>query len=274
MSTTMIPPVVDAPEPLDPAVDPRFRVRRLEVRRSARRRRRRIWIAVAVSVLVVLGAIGTLFSPLFEVSQIIVRGNEHLSDEMIRGRSSIATGAAMFSVDGGEAEHNIAQLPWVQSVRVDTRWPNRVEITVNERRPVAIITVADQHWVMAQGGVVVATATLADAALPMLTLPEGTKVVIGSTLADEIAEPAAMVGAIPTELRPMMTGATLSGTGEVDVQLKCGAVLNLGTPTLIAQKFLSAETVLGGDVDLSGLKRLDVRVPTDPRLERGGARCR
>lgn len=234
--------------------------------------------------MVVLAAVGAVFSPLLAVTSISVRGNSHLADETVRGRSSIALGEAMISVDGAAAQREISALPWVQHATVATRWPNAVEITVVERQPIAIIGLGDQRWVVAQGGVVVARATPDDAKLPVLTLPDaklpdakladGTRIVLGSKLPTSVSDPVAMVGAIPSLLRTRMTGAALSAAGEVDVQLQCAVVLNLGTATLVSQKFLSAETVLGGGVDLSGLKRLDVRVPTDPRLERGGARCR
>ena len=273
MSTTMIPPVVDALEPDAPPVDPRFRVRRLEVRRSARRRRRRIWWSVFSVVAVLAVAIGVLASPLVGVSQLAVSGSAHLSAEEVRAASSIRVGEAMVLVDIESATARIKALPWVSRARVVRRWPRGVELNIIERTPLAVVAIGAQRWVLAEGGVVVAAATPADAQLVLVTLPESIRPDADGHLPVAAASAAAMVAAIPSTLRPRVSDAVVSDRGDVVVNLTCGAVIDLGSPTLMEQKFLSAETILGGGVDLSGLKRLDLRVPGDPRIERGGA-CR
>lgn len=273
MSSTMLPPVVDAAEPEVPGVDPRFRVRRLEVRRSARRRRRRIWWTVLAVVAVTGLSVGAVFSPLLGVSSETVVGNAHVRADRIRSVAGIRRGDAMVLIDTGGAEARIAELPWVERVRVVRRWPRGVEIAVVERTPIARIAIGPERLVVAEGGVVVGAASAVDDVLPLINVPGSTKASATGHLPAAEADAVAMVAAIPVTLRPRVKDATLADNGEVSVALTCGAVLQLGAPTVIAQKFLSAETILGGGVDLSGLKRLDVRVPADPRLERGGS-CR
>jgi len=269
----MIPPVVDAPDPDAPLVDPRFRVRRLEVRRSARRRRRRIWWGIFSFLAVAAVAVGVLASPLVAVTELAVSGSSHLTADEVRAASGLRVGEPMVLVDAQGAVDGIGSLPWVARVRVARRWPRRVELNIVERRPMAVLAIGPRRWVVGEGGVVVAAATAADAQLLLVTMPESTSPDAGGRLSRPDSLAVAMVAALPSSLRPRIVGAVVSDSGEVVVNLNCGAEIDFGPPTLMEQKFLAAEAMLGGSVDLAGLTRLDVRVPGDPRIERGGS-CR
>lgn len=273
MNTTMIPPVVDAPEPDAPPVDPRFRVRRLEVRRSARRRRRRIWWSIFAFVALVAIAVAVLASPLVGVSELAVSGSSHLTADEVRAASGLRVGEPMVLVAAGAATAGIEALPWVARARVVRRWPRRVELNIVERTPLAVLAIGAERWVVGEGGVVVAAATEADAQLLLVKMPESTRPDAGGRLSRSASLAVAMVAALPSSLRPRIVDAVISDRGEVVVNLNCGAEIDFGSPTFMERKFLAAETMLGGRVDLSGLKRLDVRVPGDPRIERGGS-CR
>ena len=218
-------------------------------------------------------AVAVLASPLVGVSELAVSASSHLAADEVRAASGLHLGEAMVLVDTESARDGIEALPWVARARVVRRWPRRVELNIVERTPLAVLAIGAQRWVVGEGGVVVAAATPADAQLPLVTMPESTKPTAGGHLSGTDSSAVAMVAAIPSTLRPRVKDAVVSDRGEVVVNLTCGAVVDLGPPTLMEQKFLSAETILGGGVDLSGLKRLDLRVPGDPRIERGGS-CR
>ena len=78
-----------------------------------------------------------------------------------------------------------------------------------------------------------------------------------------------MVGALPTTHRVEGPGATVKANGDVVVALAAGASLVLGSGDDVEQKFIAAQSLLGGSVVLSCLRTADVSVPSAPVIERG-----
>ena len=85
-----------------------------------------------------------------------------------------------------------------------------------------------------------------------------------------LASIADTVAATPLSLRARTQTITMSSRSELTYGLVDGAELRFGNAVEASDKFLAAVTMLGGRVDLDGMCRLDVRVPTDPKIRRGG----
>ncbi len=104
--------------------------------------------------LVVLG-LGLLLqllvtSDLFRIDQVSIHGQSHLSQAKILALSDIRTGISTFALDLDLIGRKIEDNPWIRSARVERIFPRQVNISVEERKPLAIINLGylyylDQH---------------------------------------------------------------------------------------------------------------------------------
>jgi hypothetical protein len=301
MTGTLVdPPLFDAAE-LDDDVEPRFRVRRVQVRKAEKRRRRRLIMMVLGVLLVVAAAIVALYSPLLDVDHLDIEGLSHLDAATVGKASGIATGQQMVDLNTDRAVAGIERLPWVQRVTVARHWPDTVDVRVVERRPVARIQVqpappagpaagstagtppADPTkaaaapapapvLVVTTDSTVAGTETPLDSSLPFVHLDPSAAPVVGHRLPDDLAKAVEMIGALPESIAKRMVGASVSAAGDVDVEMSGHSHLILGTGDDVQDKFVAAESILGGSVDLTGLDRVDVSVPSAPVIQRGAGR--
>ncbi|HKY14171.1 MAG TPA: FtsQ-type POTRA domain-containing protein [Microthrixaceae bacterium] len=287
MTGTLVdPPLFDAAE-LDGEVEPRFRIRRVEVRKAERRRRHRLVIMVLAVMLLVGGAVLALYSPLLDVDHLDIEGLRHLDASTVGAASGIAEGQQMVDLNTEAAIDAISALPWVQRVTVTRRWPDTVEMRVVERRPIARVTVRPADPDPAAPPAVEATASTAppvlvvttdatvaggetplDALLPLVVVDATTAVTVGQRLPEAVARGIQMVGALPASIASRMVGAAIDADGAVEVQMADEARLMLGTGDDVEAKFVAAESILGGSVVLNSIERIDVRVPSAPVIAR------
>jgi cell division protein FtsQ len=266
----LLPGAVDVDAEAEPVlhIEPKLRARRIEVRRAARRHRRRMVIAVALLVALVGATAGVLYSPLLDVDHLRVAGAAHVGERAVISASGIATGDQLVDLDLARARRRIGRIPWVRNVRIERHWPDSVVIRITERAAVATVeTSGGRKLAVTTGGVVAGRATAFDLALPVVRLETGAPEV-GDRLPRAVARATEMVGAMPLAVRMRMRHASISALGDVSVSLVPSGEIRFGRAEDVAAKFLAAQTILGGSVDLAHLCRLDVRIPTAPTLSR------
>lgn len=248
-------------------IEPRLRARRIELRRAARRQRRRIAAAVLAVVALIGAAVGAVYSPLLAVDRIDVSGADHLSAAQVATASGISRGDRIVSVDLAAARHRVERLGWVRAARVERVWPDTVTIRVTERSPVATVEADGRRLLIAAGGVVVGPAEGLDAALPLVTI-DGFHPRVGAHLDRVRADAVEMVGVLPAVLVARMSAATVTQAGEVVVRLMPRGEVDFGTTEDLERKIGNAEALLGGEVTLDCVKRIDLRIPNAPVLSR------
>lgn len=93
-------------------------------------------VLVALPIVAVLqGWIGVERWPL---RQLVLSGELHMVDDgRVREVVLPQAGRGFFAIDLRAVRDGVAALPWVESVQVRKRWPDRIEIQVTEHRPVA-----------------------------------------------------------------------------------------------------------------------------------------
>jgi cell division protein FtsQ len=253
--------------PVRVRMDPRIRQRRLDVQRRAGRRRLRLLLIVTAAVLLTVGIWVALRSSLLDVDRVRVIGAEHASPAAVVAASGVHRGDAMITVNGGAAARGIEALPWVASARVRRVWPGTVQVTVSERRAVAVTRANATSWAMLDGSArVLAWVPAAPADLFPL---EGLGAVPppGSTL------PAArgllaVRAALSPELAARSDALVAVGDGEVELRLNPRGTVEFGPAVDLPAKVRAAETVLAS-VDTRNLATLDVRLPASPVVTRG-----
>lgn len=139
----------DAIAPKDaavPGIEPRLRERRIGVRR-AEGRRRLVWSAVALAVVgLVVAVLAVLGSSLFAIDRVDVSGAVYTDPERLQAVVEDLEGTPVLLADTAAAEERLEAIPWVDSARVRTSFPDGATIELRERRPVATMQGADGRF--------------------------------------------------------------------------------------------------------------------------------
>lgn len=249
------------------SIDPRIRARRIEVQRVAGRRRLRRLVDVGLVGLVVLAFLGALRSPLLDVEAVQVAGARRTGAEAVIEAAGVAEGDQLVDVALGAVGERVAALPWVGEVRLHRRLGGRVEITVTEREPAAVLGAASEAVLVDPVGRVLArvadepelAAALVRVAGFSGDLAPGAFVGAEAQQALELA--ARLAEAVPGAIAQVTVGPELAAT------LTQGGEVRFGDTTRLAAKLRALVTVLD-QVDLTCLERLDLRSPGTPVLTR------
>lgn len=118
-------------------IEPRLRQRRIGVRRAEGRRRLK-WAAVIGGILfVVIGVLAVLGSSLFSVDAVDVTGVSRSDPAAVQAVVDDLVGEPTLLADTGAAEKTLEEIPYVETARVRTDFPNGASVEIREREPVA-----------------------------------------------------------------------------------------------------------------------------------------
>lgn len=128
-------------------------------RRSARGQGRRGWLrgglAVLVGVLVTVAVVEVVRwvgqSPALAIASVEVAGHHRASPEALRRLAGISIGASRWSVRAGAARARVISHPWVEQASVDLVSIDRVQISVVEHQPVALVALGNLYFVNVDG---------------------------------------------------------------------------------------------------------------------------
>ncbi len=129
---------------------------------------RRSLLAVALTLLLFGSLALYLTSPLVLVNELIVRGNDVVSEEELLMLTGLERGMHFWRLGLGEKKAALARHPWLAEVSIKRAFPNNIVIEVAERQPVAALSLKDGGWlpVAADGAVLTPVAGMS---LPFLT---------------------------------------------------------------------------------------------------------
>ena len=206
------------------SMDPRIRARRIANRR-AEGRRRLVWVAVVGAVvLVVVGAIAVVASPIFDVTNVHVQGVVYTDADVLKEVVGSLKGHPVLLVDTRKAESRLLEVPWVEQAKVSTSFPHTVTIDIRERRPLAAFQSGDGQWrvIDVDGRVLDVLAGQPDAYV--LITGKNPDTGRGQYAGAPYASAASLVVAMPAEIRTLVASIGLdSATGTLSIQLSSGA---------------------------------------------------
>ena len=120
-------------------IEPRMRERRVAVKRAqGRRRLKRVLLIVGV-VVVVVGGLAVLGSPLFAVREgdVEVFGAVYSQGDELDAVIEDAIGTPVLRVDTTRLEADLEAIPWIEQAQVTTDFPYGLTIDIRERSAVA-----------------------------------------------------------------------------------------------------------------------------------------
>jgi cell division protein FtsQ len=247
-------------------MDPRIRARRIAVQRGEGRRRLQRLVDVGLLVMVALGFLAALQSPLLDVDRVQVSGNAHTSADAIVAAAGIGRGDQLIDVDLRAAGEAVTQLPWVRTAELHRGIDGAIAVEITERTPVAVVGQgAGAVLVDAEGR---ALAPLADepaaaASLVVIDAPGALEPgeFAGREATDALAVAAKLGGVVDLGVRLSVEDGRLTGLVDPGIQVVFGDAGQLDA------KVRSLRTVLD-QVDLACAAMIDLRSPGSPVLTR------
>ncbi|MFZ2502698.1 MAG: FtsQ-type POTRA domain-containing protein [Nocardioides sp.] len=221
-----------APELARAAHDPNGQIRRRFARRQWARRLR-LWrwvlgITLLVS-LVVLGVWLVWFSRYLVVGGVQVEGTDFLSPGQVRRVAAVPVGQHLVSVDVEAIDKRVAALAPVRSVEVTKVWPDRILIRVQERVPVAVVTLGEQTRAMDADGVL-----FRDYARPPARLPKiRTQAAVDT---ESLKEAAAVLAALPADVQRKVAYLSVETIDQIRLELRDGREVLWGSAEQSADK--------------------------------------
>lgn len=252
-----------------PRMDPRLRERRTAVLREQGRQRLRILLVLVSLPLIVLLAIVALRSSWLSVRHLRVVGLRQTPAGAVDRVLAGALHHPMISVDTGALASRVDALPWVHDAVVSRSWPSTLEVKVTERSAVASVRAGSSWAELDASGRVLALVSSAPAGQPGLAGSAAGGLRPGGVVGPPMRAELSVAAAVPGSLRAEIEGIGPEPDGGVQLTLArpSGATVEMGPAVDLAAKLSALQTVLA-QVDLTGVKVIDVRVPGQPALTR------
>jgi cell division septal protein FtsQ len=204
----------------------RQRVGRTRRPRGSRRAGLRRLAGTLASAAVIVAAAGAgghwlLTTPRFAVASVEVRGASRVSPEQIVAAAAIPDGTNIFRLGTIDVVGRVEALPEVRRADVVRELPDRVVISVEERRPFTLVHGGRLHWMDEEG-------RLLGASVPAVASPMP---VISGLTADELASMRTAPGPKARAAIAVIRALLRSGNGltaeisEIDMSRREGPVL-------------------------------------------------
>ncbi|MBT8200388.1 MAG: FtsQ-type POTRA domain-containing protein [Acidimicrobiia bacterium] len=133
-------------------MDPRIALRRREVESTRLRIVGRRIVLVLSGIIVVMGAVWAINTPMFSIRHVDVVGQLNSAVSSRLDQAGLVAGTPLLLADLSAGEEAILLDPWVKAVELDRQFPDRLVVKVAERMEVAVLdsglTVSDDGRVM------------------------------------------------------------------------------------------------------------------------------
>ena len=255
-------------------------------------------IGIGALVAVALVAIVVVNSPLLGVTELEVRGSEHMSQEAAQKLIEVPEGSTLLNVDTDAIAASLAANPWVSGVDIERSFPHKLIVTPRERAvsAIAYITADDIAWAIGEDGMWIAPLSLSvtlDAEGTEIdppadgALPEGARQLAGLEAAQHIARRggALLLIDVPSDVDPasgkeinsevvragleyakefspefmlQVKDLSIASTEAISANLTSGIEVSLGKPERIVEKERVVTKLLEQE---GGVTYINVREP-------------
>jgi cell division septal protein FtsQ len=132
--------------------------------------KRRVILLIAAGFLVVAVLVGAGFafyngltrSVFFQLTAIKIQGSQRVGNGTILELSGVDIHSNLLKLNRQAVEERLAAHPWIKGVEVQRDWPNRLLITVKERKPVALFAGGERFFFVDVDGAIFASAEPGD----------------------------------------------------------------------------------------------------------------
>ncbi|MFI5492046.1 cell division protein FtsQ/DivIB [Actinoplanes sp. NPDC051859] len=233
-------------------------VRRFMARARQRRLQAAMPWAVALGVLVTVGALlWTVYAtPVLGVREVRIVGTDTLTSEQVDTAASVRLSEPLARVDLDAIQERVEALPAVERAIVTRSWPSAVQVQVVERKPVAAVPVGKEFALIDGAGVAFRTVAKRPAGLPLaeLAAPGPEDVNTRSALV--------VLAALTGELRDQLVSISVPAPAQVTLGLRKDRTIIWGDDTESQKKAQVATALLerkGDTIDVSAPTVVTIR---------------
>ena len=194
-------------------------------------------------------------SPLFETDHLEWTGLVFLDEEQLNAFAEFSP-VNVLRLDTRKLAKHIEKHPWVDGARVRWRWPNRVQVVVTERRPLAMIPVKEGWFLLdPEGNLLPPPKGIAIYTLPLVTHMDVDSV-------EQLKTTARLLRSIPPGLEDYISEWNVQTTSFISRE---GTQIVIGDQTGLDEKFALLELILE-DLAVQGVtaSKIDLRIPKSP----------
>lgn len=189
-----------------------------------------LWRLGIVALLASVVVVGWLIyqSPLLQVRAVSVSGAE-IVDPAILAEVSGLKGQNIISVDTATAKGRLLSLSSIRDVSISRRWPGRMSIRVEERRPWGYWQVKEQPYVIDEEGVVLDDVRPDEGAPTIFELDSERRLIAGDRVdADALTLSRQLVDSAPRALKRNVVGLEYSEHSGLTVEFDGGLRATFG----------------------------------------------
>ena len=191
---------------------------------------RAAFLGLAAAGLIGILAWVLLGSRLLVVRSIGVTGTHLVPVTQVLTAADVPMGLPLMRVNTGTVASRVERIPQVQSAAVSRAWPDRLVITVVERKPALAVPAGSGYDLVDQTGVILRYAAVRPVGLPRF-------VPVGALPGNPgLRAAASVMRSLPSRLARRVTSVTAPTADSVTLQLTRGVTVDWGSTGLAAQK--------------------------------------
>jgi len=231
-------------------IEPRLRERRMAVKRALGRRRLKRFVIVAVVVLVAVGALAVLGSPLFAVraDQVQVFNAVYTDPDRLQEVVDELVGTPVLRVDTSHLEEELEAIPWVDTAVVRTDFPHGATIEIREREAISTFQGPDGRFrVLDRHGRVLDVLDLYPYAYVLIGGPDAVDLDPGEFAPQGYAAASELAKNLTGSVRGHVTMINVDASGSrLTMDLDDGSQVFFGEARDLLAKLVRLEVVLAG----------------------------
>ncbi len=240
----------------------RKRKERQEKLERIRRRQKRQFIGFLIAfVLIIVLAIYFLNSDYFKVKAISFEGTSHLAKENLEKIKNMFTGKNIFRVPVKDAKEILSSSPWVKEVEIHRDFPDKINVKVIEREPVASITDGIQYFLVSDDGMVLEVSDSAPELIQIADLPVRKLKPGDEVKTEEFNEAMEIYTGLPSSLKKKVSVISAPSLERIILYIS-GVEVLYGMAEHLEEKNAVLEQILKKEG--TSVISIDIRVPTNP----------
>lgn len=227
---------------------------------------------IVIGVCLVLGLVlVSFFTPIYDVTEIEVIGNEHNDAQTVIGASGIRVGENIFKISVSDAKKGVSKVAFVDTVSINRSLPNKVKITVTESVEAAYISFIGNYIGIDENGKILEIRQQSDVDKPLIyglhidNFEIGTKVILGDENTQNVLND--ILSQIKSSnLTDKILSVDINDEENIIMVMRSGIEVKLGNGDSLKYKIAYLKSVLdelgdatGGVINLSDTENVTYR---------------
>jgi cell division protein FtsQ len=127
-------------------------------------------ILVGVSIVLLIGYLVALSTPIFKLEDVGFKGIKHISQTELLQKGGLENRVNLLALNLSEVKKNMESIPWVKSVYLQRELPNKLQVVVTEHQPIFLVPIQQGLYYLNEEGLLFKKCeTNEEASLPLLT---------------------------------------------------------------------------------------------------------